>query len=175
MSGFLPRGYFRLAEIRDVMGVDELGSWLASGEMIAAARDTDGSIHELDPAGWMDEGAAGHVSAGELPAKEGVGPFPLFVRSRDPRHLIAIMDVRRKRAAEAAAPRAANLAPTRSRGPRPTVSTAIMAKMRALDPTELATMKEEVMAATFGAGRTTCREARNKVLAELRQTASNDK
>jgi len=121
MSGFLPRGYFRLAEVRDVMGIEALGSWLAAGEMIAAARDTDGTVQELHPAGWMDEGASDHIAAGELPKTEGLGPFPLFVRSRNPNHLIAIMDVRREGAAPPAVLTGSSLGLVRAtpRSPRP--------------------------------------------------------
>lgn len=173
MSGFLPRGYFRLAEIRDVMGVNELGSFLASGDMIAAARDTDGTVSEIHPSAWMDDSASDHISAGELPATEGLGPFPLFVRSRNPNHLIAIMDIRRERAAASPASTGSRAGVARARGPRPAVSKVVADQMSKMDPAELEGMKEEVMAATFGASRDTCRKARGRVLAGLHRTSTN--
>lgn len=63
----------------------------------------------------------------------------------------------------------------RSRGPKPSVLPRVVAAMRAIDFATLEAMKEEEMAATFGACRTTCRAARDKLRAELRQLPTDDK
>jgi hypothetical protein len=54
----------------------------------------------------------------------------------------------------------------RPRGKPATVGPAIVDKMRKMDRAKLAAMKEEEMAETFGASRSTTRDIRNKVLAE---------
>jgi hypothetical protein len=52
----------------------------------------------------------------------------------------------------------------RRRGRRPSKMPEVLAAMRKADPEELLHMKEERMAATYGAARSTCRDARNQVL-----------
>ncbi|MBJ7410853.1 MAG: hypothetical protein JHD15_10910 [Phenylobacterium sp.] len=63
----------------------------------------------------------------------------------------------------------------RRRGPKPSVLPRVVAAMKVLDFAALEAMKEEEMVATFGAGRTTCRAARDKLRAELRQLPTDDK
>lgn len=54
-----------------------------------------------------------------------------------------------------------------NRGPQPTKREAIKCAMRRMSRMELGGMKEEAMAATFGASRDTCRKAREEVLSEI--------
>lgn len=173
MSGFLPRGYFSFAQVRDIMGAEELGRWLASGEMIAAVRDADGAPLDIRPEVWMRDGAANLVSEAALPAVDSEGPFPLFIRSRNPRHLLTIMELRQNR--EAASERAATAlgGKSRARGPAPRVSDRVAREMRGLDPAELEGMKEEAMKAMFGASRDICRKVRSQVLAECQRAPTN--
>lgn len=173
MSGFLPRGYFSLAQIRDILGVDELGRWLASGEMVAAVRDGDGTPLDIRPEVWMRDGAAQLISEAALPVAGDEGPFPLFIRSRNPRHLLAIMEVHQRRRVAPDPSSASSHGRSRARGQRASVSVRVANEMRKLDPAELECMKEEAMAAMFGASRDTCRKVRNKVLADLQNTSTN--
>jgi hypothetical protein len=61
---------------------------------------------------------------------------------------------------------------SRKRGARAWKTPAILEAMRRTDPEKLLDMKEEEMAANYGAARSTCREARNQVLGE-RDTANS--
>jgi hypothetical protein len=56
--------------------------------------------------------------------------------------------------------------PNRPRGRKPAQRERVKTEMRRLDPSELASMKEEAMAVQFQAARDTCRRARNEVLVE---------
>jgi hypothetical protein len=76
--------------------------------------------------------------------------------------------------ADAAAPRGDTI-PARKRGPKDVKRQAVIDQMQKLPLNELGDMKEEVMAATFGASRATCRAARNEVLSNSRQTPTGDK
>jgi hypothetical protein len=55
----------------------------------------------------------------------------------------------------------------RPRGAPPIKKQTILSEMRKMDPAELAGMKEEAMSALFGAARSTCRDYRREVLAEI--------
>lgn len=63
----------------------------------------------------------------------------------------------------------------KTRGPKPVKRESVIRAMRAMPPSELDEMKEVAMEATFGASRETCRNARNKVLEDWRQSATIDK
>lgn len=60
-----------------------------------------------------------------------------------------------------------NLSPDRPRGPAPSKRESIKAAMRSMSRADLTAMKEEAMAADFGASRDTCRKARMEVLSEI--------
>lgn len=94
MSGFAPRGYFRFAEIRDIIGRDEFGGWLASGEMVAHVLDDEGNMVAMDDRVWRTREAADLMDAGQLTPPDGSEPFPLYVASANPEHLTKIMAVR---------------------------------------------------------------------------------
>lgn len=98
MSGFAPRGYFRFAEIREIMGVDEFGGWLAAGDMIAHVLDDAGNVVPIDARVWRTVEAGEIMSTGALTPTDGSSPFPLFVASQDPSHLVRIMAARKAKA-----------------------------------------------------------------------------
>lgn len=109
MSGFLPHGYYPLAQVRDIMRENggELGAFLAAGAMIACVREQDGSMVDVNTRIWASDDAEAYLANAELPAMQGSGPFPLFVRSQDIDDLARIMAARRR----PKAPQAATVAP----------------------------------------------------------------
>lgn len=99
MSGFAPRGYFRFAEIREIMGIDEFGGWLAAGDMIAHVLDDAGNVVPIDARVWRTAEAAEIMSTGALTPADGSPAFPLYVASQEPSHLVRIMAARKAKAA----------------------------------------------------------------------------
>ncbi|OHB28144.1 MAG: hypothetical protein A2790_12050 [Phenylobacterium sp. RIFCSPHIGHO2_01_FULL_69_31] len=92
MTGFLPRGYYPLSEVRAAIGAAKLGSYLASGDLLGFVQ-VDGEFKQMAAEGWGQEGSDKIVDAGALDLGDGQ-LLPILVTSSNPKAFAMKMDAR---------------------------------------------------------------------------------